>query len=129
VEAAFAGSVLSQGRATMVSRPQVVSELFDDHLTTTTPLIIIVSMAITLNADLVEAFRWVWSLPPANAVIAQSVVANHGCATTLEEEELAVFQRRRPPNGGTFRKEDPWCTSTHTGSLIGPRGSTLQTRQ
>ena len=104
-----------------------MSEMFDDHLTTTAPPIIIVNMTIIVNR--VAALRWVWFLPPANAVIAQSVVANHGCATTLEEEELAVFQRRRPPNGGTFRKEDPWCTSTHTGSLIGPRGSTLQTRQ
>ena len=128
-EAVFApaGSVLSQGRATMVSRlaispirdgrrTQVVSEMFDDHLTITAPPLIIVSM--TILVDLIAAHRWVWFLPPSNAVIAQSVASNHGCATTLGE---SVLKRGQPEvraaragiiPGPSSRKDRLWATTT-----------------
>ena len=127
-----AGSVLSQGRATMVSRsaispirdgrsPQVMSEMLDDHLTSTAPPTIIVIMTITVNW--IAALRWVWFLPPANAVIAQSVVSNHGCATNLEESVLKRGQPRiRAARSGSVprpssREDRPWTTTTREISM------------
>ena len=127
-----AGSVLSQGRATMLSRsaispirdgrrPQVVSEMFDDHLTTIAPSTIIVMM--TRIVDRAAALRWVWFLPPANAVMAQSVVSNHGCATNLEESVLKRGQPRiRAARSGSVprpssREDRLWTTTTRKISM------------
>jgi hypothetical protein len=44
-------------------------------------------------------------------------------------EELAVFLRKKSATRRTFRKEDPWHTSTRTRNLVGPRCSTWQTSQ